>query len=62
MITGLVHFARETGCELIAEGVETIEELEVLRRLGVTLGQGFLLGRPALASDLGALAECMPTL
>jgi len=52
MITGLVHFARETGSELIAEGIETLEELEMVRYLGVTLGQGYLFGRPTLAADL----------
>jgi EAL domain-containing protein (putative c-di-GMP-specific phosphodiesterase class I) len=47
LVSGLVHFAAETGCELIAEGVETEAELEALRDLGVRLGQGYLLGRPA---------------
>jgi EAL domain-containing protein (putative c-di-GMP-specific phosphodiesterase class I) len=46
LVTGLAYFATETGCELIAEGIETQEELEALRALGVQLGQGFLLGRP----------------
>jgi diguanylate cyclase (GGDEF)-like protein/PAS domain S-box-containing protein len=31
---------------MIAEGIETEQELEVVRELGVLLGQGFLLGRP----------------
>src|SRR4029077_17458625 len=31
MITGLVHFARETGSELIAEGIESAEELQIIR-------------------------------
>ncbi|HET9852888.1 MAG TPA: EAL domain-containing protein [Candidatus Limnocylindrales bacterium] len=47
LVTGLVHFAAETGCELIAEGIESEAELEALRNLGVGLGQGYLLGRPA---------------
>ena len=46
MIVGLRHFARETGCRLIAEGIETEAELTVLRSLDIRLGQGFLLGRP----------------
>jgi EAL domain-containing protein (putative c-di-GMP-specific phosphodiesterase class I) len=32
---------------VLAEGVERVEELEVLIRIGVPLGQGYLLGRPA---------------
>ena len=47
MIVGLSHFARETGCRLIAEGIETADELAVLRALDIHLGQGYLLGRPA---------------
>jgi EAL domain-containing protein (putative c-di-GMP-specific phosphodiesterase class I) len=43
----LIEFARETGSELIAEGIETQGELATLRELGVMRGQGYLLGRPA---------------
>ena len=50
LVAGMVHFAMETGCDLIAEGIETEEELDALRKLGITLGQGFLLGRPARLS------------
>lgn len=46
MIVGLTHFARSTGCRLIAEGIETEAELAALRSLDVHLGQGYLLGRP----------------
>jgi len=47
LVSGLVYFANETGCELIAEGIETEPELAALLGLGVRLGQGYLLGRPA---------------
>ena len=46
LVSGLTYFAHETGCELIAEGIETQEELAALRDLGVELGQGYLLGHP----------------
>jgi EAL domain-containing protein (putative c-di-GMP-specific phosphodiesterase class I) len=49
LVSGLIYFASETGCELIAEGIETQAELDALRELGVRLGQGYLLGRPAAA-------------
>jgi EAL domain-containing protein (putative c-di-GMP-specific phosphodiesterase class I) len=32
---------------IVAEGIETVGELEALRHLGVRYGQGFHLGRPA---------------
>jgi EAL domain-containing protein (putative c-di-GMP-specific phosphodiesterase class I) len=43
----LVTFAAETGAQIIAEGVETEDELDVLRRLGVRFGQGYHLGHPS---------------
>ena len=46
MVAGMAHFARNAGCELIAEGIETEDELGQLTRLGVSLGQGYLLGKP----------------
>ena len=46
LVSGLAHFAMETGCELIAEGVETEEERIALLELGIRLGQGYLLGQP----------------
>ncbi len=46
LVAGLVYFALRSGCDLIAEGVESEEEATVLRRLGVELAQGYLFGRP----------------
>jgi EAL domain-containing protein (putative c-di-GMP-specific phosphodiesterase class I) len=43
----LVDFAGEIGAAVLAEGVSCTAELEALRAVGVTLGQGFFLGRPA---------------
>ena len=51
MIVGLRHFARATGCRLIAEGIETDAELTALRSLHIVLGQGYLLGRPVPVGD-----------
>lgn len=42
LIAGVVHFANQTGTELIAEGVETEAEAEALLALGVLLAQGYL--------------------
>ncbi|RAL23930.1 hypothetical protein DL240_07220 [Lujinxingia litoralis] len=50
----LAHYLQElairSGAELIAEGIETFDDLEVLESLGVALGQGYLLGEPREAS------------
>ncbi len=45
-----VAFARDTGGTVIAEGLETEERVALAAHLGVTLGQGWGLGRPAPAS------------
>jgi diguanylate cyclase (GGDEF)-like protein len=47
LVGAFVAFARAVGATTIAEGVESVAELEAARDLGVDLGQGFLLGRPA---------------
>ena len=45
LIAGLSHFANQTGCHLIAEGIETVLDLTALQGLEVELGQGYLFGR-----------------
>jgi EAL domain-containing protein (putative c-di-GMP-specific phosphodiesterase class I) len=40
------HFADRTGMLLVAEGIQTAEDLASLRALGVRYGQGYHLGRP----------------
>ena len=49
LVAGLQNFAVETDAEIIAEGIETEAELETVRRLGIRLGQGYLLGMPDTA-------------
>lgn len=46
LMAAMVHFANETGTMLIGEGIETEDELAVLRSLGLAYGQGYLLARP----------------
>ena len=47
MVKGFVATCNELDIRVIAEGVETVEELTALRALGVTLFQGYLFARPA---------------
>ena len=51
MIAGLVEFAAVTGAAVVAEGIETPAEAATVKRLGVGLGQGYLLGRPAAVEE-----------
>lgn len=47
LVAAVVTFANDTGSEVVAEGIETKAELDIIRDLGVHYGQGYLLGRPA---------------
>jgi EAL domain-containing protein (putative c-di-GMP-specific phosphodiesterase class I)/GGDEF domain-containing protein len=46
LMTSMVLFAQRMGARLIAEGIETAEELRTLKELGVGYGQGFLFSQP----------------
>lgn len=52
LAVALVAFARETGADIIAEGIENAGEMETLREMGVQFGQGFHLGYPGSIDDL----------
>ena len=55
LVAAMVGFARDTGCRVIAEGVETAGELAALRAIGIELAQGYLLGRPLPLTAAAAL-------
>lgn len=57
LATALVHFAEDIDSVIVAEGVETTEELDVLRSLAVRCAQGYLLGRPGAAPEGSAPAR-----
>ncbi len=46
IVSGLVAIAKDLGMSVVAEGIETIEELECCQEIGIDEGQGFLLQRP----------------
>ncbi|MFM0095613.1 EAL domain-containing protein [Paraburkholderia nemoris] len=46
LVSAMVSFANETGSTIVAEGVETADELNALKALGVTTAQGYFLARP----------------
>jgi len=47
IVEGVVRIARRLGISVIAEGIETAEEFNTLRLLGIRYIQGYLLARPA---------------
>ena len=46
-LTSLIEYARPYGIKVLAEGVETLEELHTVLALGVDLLQGYCLAKPA---------------
>ena len=62
IVRTLRDLADRWGATVVAEGIETPAQLEVVRSLGIAAGQGYLLGRPAehpptTTLDLEALAR-----
>jgi len=55
LAAALISFARETRSVIIAEGVESREELDTLRVLGAAQAQGFHLAKPLPPQDLGSV-------
>jgi diguanylate cyclase (GGDEF)-like protein/PAS domain S-box-containing protein len=64
IVAGVVSLADRLGLALVAEGIETPEQLAALRRLGCGYGQGFHLGRPGpldqSSSAISAAARSAP--
>lgn len=48
----IASFARASGLSTVAEGIETPQEVEVLRELGIDCGQGYHFSRPLPVSEL----------
>jgi len=47
LVSAIIIFARRIDAKVLAEGIETVEELATLIDIGVEFGQGFLLARPS---------------
>jgi len=55
IIKTILTLARSLGISVVAEGIETFEQLTELRRLQCDAGQGFLFAKPADAETAGGL-------
>lgn len=58
----IVNIARAFNLRIVAEGVETTEQYQLLRRLQVDYGQGYLFGKAVPAASAERLLTDMPTL
>ena len=52
VVTAIIALARSLGLRVIAEGVETRRQMEVLHRLGCSVMQGFLFSKPKPADEI----------
>ncbi|QPF73139.1 EAL domain-containing protein [Roseateles sp. DAIF2] len=52
VVTAIIALARSLGLRVVAEGVETLRQMEVLHRLGCSVMQGFLFSKPLPPDDL----------
>jgi PAS domain S-box-containing protein len=56
----IIELGRMLDLTTVAEGIEDEDQLELLRSLGCSMGQGFLIAKPLPASELDALVADMP--
>ena len=61
VVAAVIDLAHALELVVVAEGVETVEQLAALRAMGCDRAQGFLMGRPLPADELVALVRSRPT-
>jgi EAL domain-containing protein (putative c-di-GMP-specific phosphodiesterase class I) len=52
LVASIVDIGRTLGIKVVAEGVETMEQAEILREIGCDFLQGYAFARPMPADDL----------
>lgn len=60
LAAGLLQLARALGIEVVAEGVETDQQLAHLFALGYRIGQGYRFATPSAPAQAAALVACGP--
>jgi EAL domain-containing protein (putative c-di-GMP-specific phosphodiesterase class I) len=58
IIHGIVDLAHKMGLKVIAEGVSTQAQYDILKEIGCDYVQGYLTGRPMAAEDCHFLVAC----
>jgi len=53
----IIELARVLGMEVVAEGIETMEQYKLLCKLGCRYGQGYLFARPMPAHEVTKLLD-----
>jgi EAL domain-containing protein (putative c-di-GMP-specific phosphodiesterase class I) len=55
LVSTIISLARSFGMQTIAEGVETAEQLQMLRQMSCDQAQGYFLARPGPVSDVSSV-------
>ena len=55
MVAAITQLGETLHLEVVAEGLETADQVEALRELGCPLGQGYHFAKPLTPSDLEEL-------
>src|SRR4028119_1722126 len=55
IVRTIITLARNLSMEVVAEGIETEDQLRQLKALACDYGQGYLLSKPVIAETAGAL-------
>jgi len=55
IVRTIVELARVLGMDVVAEGIETQDQYQLLRQMGCRFGQGYLFAKPLPATDISKL-------
>jgi diguanylate cyclase (GGDEF)-like protein len=61
VVSTIISLARAFDMRVVAEGVESLEQLDLLRAMGCDQAQGFYLGRPSPAANVPAMIAHLPS-
>jgi len=58
IVKAVIDLARNLRFSVVAEGIETVEQVEFLRQQGCEQGQGYLFGKPMPATEIAPRLRC----
>jgi diguanylate cyclase (GGDEF)-like protein/PAS domain S-box-containing protein len=57
LVQGIHTIAKHLGCKVVAEGIETAKQYEMLKGMGIEYGQGYFFSRPQSVDDIEQLYD-----
>lgn len=55
IVRAVIHLAHSLSIDVVAEGIETSDQMDLLKTAGCTFGQGWLFGRPAAPDEIARI-------